>query len=291
MINLKDYKVNGKDLSGNKYVEVTDIPAVVGKSKGELVKQFFYSTLSDIVKIYGCGTDYLVELICEIPSSELFTYDIKGMVLLQENAIYTEKYVPAENRFVEKFFNVYLDGSPFFSTVLMQHGIMKKIMDCLYPGLVEDFTSQEPLTEEETELVRMFTEHSDCRLSLMKVPFNTEMTFGELLNYANNPSLINEPKTKTDFILYTHSVYLSLGKRVFHNGYEYVDSISLNPTWLRDMTFEEYLSAPLQQFIYDNGNDRPPRILSEQPIRGSEIEKMYAEKLEKLSKYFGRYKK
>lgn len=286
MINLKDYKVNGKDLSGNKYVDVTDIPAIVGKSKEELVMQFFYSTLSDIVRTYGCGTDYLLGLICEIPTRELFTYTTNGMVLLQENAIYTENYDSKGNKFVEKFFNVYLEGSPFFSTVLMQHGILKKIMDCLHPGLVEEFTSQEPLTEEESQLVRLFTEHPDCRLSLMKVPYSTDMTFGELLNYANNPSLINEPKTKTDFTLYTHSVYLFLGKRMFHNGYEYEDVISLNPTWLTDMTFEEYLSAPLQQFVYENGNDRPCRVLSGQPIKGSEIEKLYTEKLDRLSKYF-----
>lgn len=286
MINLKDYKVNGKDLSGNKYVEVTDIPAIVGKSKEELVMQFFYSTLSDIVRTYGCGTDYLLGLICGIPTRELFTYATNGMVLLQENAIYTENYDSKGNKFVEKFFNVYLEGSPFFSTVLTQHGIMKKIMDCLYPGLVEEFTSREPLTEEESQLVRLFTEHPDCRLSLMKVPYSTDMTFGELLKYANNPSLINEPKIKTDFTLYTHSVYLFLGKRMFHNGYEYEDVISLNPTWLTDMTFEEYLSAPLQQFVYENGNDRPCRVLSGQPIKGSEIEKLYAEKLDRLSKYF-----
>lgn len=286
MINLANYKVEGNDLSGNKYISVTEIPETVGKSKEELVMQCFHGALSDIVRTYGCETDYLLKLICEIPSNELFTYETNGMLLLKENAIYTEKYETNSNKFVKRYYNVFLGGTPFFQTVLIQYGILKKIMDTLYPGLLQEFSSQVPLTEEEQGFLKMFTEHPDYPLSPLKVLFITKMTLGDVATYIKNPSTINMCNTVTDFALYTNSVYLTLGKRTFRNGHEYEDAISLSPAWMKDMTFEEYLSAPLQQFVYDKGKDKPCRILNGQPIRGSEIEELYPEKLERLSKYF-----
>lgn len=291
MINLKDYKVNGEDLSGNRYINVTEIPATVGKSKEELIKELFQSTLTDIVRTYGCGEDELIKMFGEIPAEELFTYNIFGEYLVKERGVSTYNYDAKERGFVTKYFNVYLNGTPYIRTVLTNYNIYRKIVDRHFPGITEEFTHRSPLTDEEKDFVRMFIEHPDYSLSAVDIPFMTDMTLGDLTNYLKNPSLIDTPKIETDFAFYPDSVYLSLGKRTFANGYEYEDTIRLNPAWLKEMTFDEYLSAPLQQFICDNGHDKAPSIVSEKPIKGSEIEKLYREKLEGLFRYFRFFKK
>lgn len=291
MINLKDYKVNGEDLSVNRYRSVIEIPAAVGKSKEELIKELFQSTLTDIARTYGCGEDELIKMLGEIPAEDLFEYDICGKYLVKESAVYTYNYVEKEFGFVKKCYNVYLNGTPYIRTVLTQYNIYRKIVDRHFPGLAEEFTRNVPLTDEEKDFVRMFIEHPDYSLSAVDIPFMTNITLGDFVTYLKNPSLIDMHKTETDFSFYPDSVYLSLGKRTFTNGYEYDDTIKLNPAWLKEMSFEEYLSAPLQQFIYDNGPDKAPIIRSDKPIRGSEIEKMYREKLKRLSAYFGFFKK